>query len=54
MPCLEDGIALEAEPLVGQKTGMFIDQRPNDRIGALLRLLMAREPAPEPDAAETG
>jgi 23S rRNA (cytosine1962-C5)-methyltransferase len=27
--CLEDGIALEAEPLVGQKTGMFLDQRPS-------------------------
>jgi 23S rRNA (cytosine1962-C5)-methyltransferase len=36
--CLEDGIRLEAEPLVGQKTGLFLDQRPNRmRIGALAR-----------------
>jgi 23S rRNA (cytosine1962-C5)-methyltransferase len=28
-PCLEDGIALAVEPLVGQKTGMFLDQRPS-------------------------
>lgn len=38
VPCLEDGIALEAEPLVGQKTGMFVDQRPNRiRVGELAR-----------------
>ncbi len=36
--CLEDGIALEVEPLSGQKTGMFIDQRENRvRFGALAR-----------------
>ena len=28
-PCLENGIELEVEPLSGQKTGMFIDQREN-------------------------
>jgi 23S rRNA (cytosine1962-C5)-methyltransferase len=34
--CLEDGIALEVELLVGQKTGMFIDQRPaRMRVGQL-------------------
>jgi 23S rRNA (cytosine1962-C5)-methyltransferase len=27
--CLEDGIKLEVEPLGGQKTGMFLDQREN-------------------------
>lgn len=36
--CLEDGLALEVEPLAGQKTGMFIDQRDNRiRVGALAR-----------------
>jgi 23S rRNA (cytosine1962-C5)-methyltransferase len=36
--CLEDGIRLEVEPLSGQKTGMFIDQRENRmRVGALAR-----------------
>jgi 23S rRNA (cytosine1962-C5)-methyltransferase len=36
--CLEDGIRLEAEPLVGQKTGMFLDQRENRiRVGQLAR-----------------
>jgi 23S rRNA (cytosine1962-C5)-methyltransferase len=35
---LEDGIALEVEPLSGQKTGMFIDQRETRaRVGALAR-----------------
>jgi 23S rRNA (cytosine1962-C5)-methyltransferase len=35
---LEDGIALEIEPLSGQKTGMFIDQRETRaRVGALAR-----------------
>jgi 23S rRNA (cytosine1962-C5)-methyltransferase len=29
--CLENGIALEVEPLGGQKTGMFLDQRDNRR-----------------------
>lgn len=29
--CRENGIALEVEPLVGQKTGMFLDQRENRR-----------------------
>ena len=34
--CLEDGLRFEAEPLVGQKTGMFLDQRPNRmRVGQL-------------------
>ncbi len=38
IPCLEDGIKLEAEPLVGQKTGLFLDQRPNRiRVGQLAR-----------------
>jgi 23S rRNA (cytosine1962-C5)-methyltransferase len=38
VPVLEDGIALEVEPLVGQKTGMFIDQRETRaRVGALAR-----------------
>lgn len=27
VPCLEDGLALGAEPLAGQKTGLFLDQR---------------------------
>ncbi|MCG5055585.1 MAG: class I SAM-dependent rRNA methyltransferase [Myxococcales bacterium] len=36
--CREDGIALEVEPLVGQKTGMFIDQRPaRQRVGQWAR-----------------
>lgn len=36
VPCLEDGVQLEVEPLVGQKTGMFLDQRDNRiRVGAL-------------------
>ena len=35
---LEDGIRLEIEPLVGQKTGMFIDQRETRmRVGTLAR-----------------
>jgi 23S rRNA (cytosine1962-C5)-methyltransferase len=35
---LEDGISLEVEPLSGQKTGMFIDQRETRaRVGALAR-----------------
>jgi len=35
---VEDGIALEVEPLSGQKTGMFIDQRETRaRVGALAR-----------------
>jgi 23S rRNA (cytosine1962-C5)-methyltransferase len=35
---LEDGIHLEVEPLSGQKTGMFIDQRETRaRVGALAR-----------------
>jgi 23S rRNA (cytosine1962-C5)-methyltransferase len=34
--CLEDGLRFEAEPLAGQKTGMFLDQRPNRiRVGQL-------------------
>ncbi len=36
VPCLEDGLRFEAEPLAGQKTGMFLDQRPNRmRVGQL-------------------
>src|SRR3569623_326227 len=36
--CLEDGIELEVEPLGGQKTGMFLDQRENRaRVGQLAR-----------------
>jgi len=36
--CLEDGIKLEVEPLGGQKTGMFLDQRENRaRVGQLAR-----------------
>jgi 23S rRNA (cytosine1962-C5)-methyltransferase len=36
--CREDGIALEVEPLSGQKTGMFLDQRGNRiRVGQLAR-----------------
>jgi 23S rRNA (cytosine1962-C5)-methyltransferase len=31
VPCHEDGIRLEAEPLAGQKTGLFLDQRPSRR-----------------------
>ncbi len=35
---VEDGIALEVEPLSGQKTGMFIDQRETRaRVGALAK-----------------
>ena len=38
VPVLEDGIALEVEPLAGQKTGMFIDQRETRaRVGALAK-----------------
>lgn len=38
VPALEDGIALEVEPLSGQKTGMFIDQRETRaRVGTLAR-----------------
>jgi 23S rRNA (cytosine1962-C5)-methyltransferase len=38
VPCLEDGIRLEAEPLHGQKTGLFLDQRPSRvRVGQLVR-----------------
>lgn len=36
--CREDDLALEVEPLGGQKTGMFIDQRENRRrVGELAR-----------------
>jgi 23S rRNA (cytosine1962-C5)-methyltransferase len=35
--CLEDGIRLEAEPLAGQKTGLFLDQRPSRmRVGQMV------------------
>lgn len=38
VPCLEDGLRLEVEPLAGQKTGMFIDQRETRmRVGQLAR-----------------
>lgn len=38
VPCLEDGIRLEAEPLQGQKTGLFLDQRPSrTRVGQMVR-----------------
>ncbi len=40
VPCLEDGIRLEAEPLQGQKTGLFLDQRPSRvRVGQLVRAM---------------
>jgi 23S rRNA (cytosine1962-C5)-methyltransferase len=36
--CREDGLEIEAEPLAGQKTGLYLDQRPNRiRVGALAR-----------------
>jgi 23S rRNA (cytosine1962-C5)-methyltransferase len=36
--CLEDGLTLSVEPLGGQKTGMFVDQRDNRiRVGQLAR-----------------
>jgi len=35
--CLEDDIHLEAEPLQGQKTGLFLDQRPSRmRVGQMV------------------
>jgi 23S rRNA (cytosine1962-C5)-methyltransferase len=35
--CLEDGIRLEVEPLQGQKTGLFLDQRPSRmRVGRIV------------------
>jgi 23S rRNA (cytosine1962-C5)-methyltransferase len=38
VPCRERGLALEIEPLVGQKTGWFLDQRDNRAtVGALAR-----------------
>jgi 23S rRNA (cytosine1962-C5)-methyltransferase len=37
VPCQEDGIRLEAEPLGGQKTGLFLDQRPSRvRVGQMV------------------
>lgn len=37
VPCQEDGIRLEAEPLAGQKTGLFLDQRPSRvRVGQMV------------------
>jgi 23S rRNA (cytosine1962-C5)-methyltransferase len=37
VPCQEDGIRIEAEPLAGQKTGLFLDQRPSrTRVGQLV------------------
>jgi 23S rRNA (cytosine1962-C5)-methyltransferase len=36
--CLEDDLRLQVEPLTGQKTGMFLDQRPSRmRVGQLAR-----------------
>jgi 23S rRNA (cytosine1962-C5)-methyltransferase len=36
--CVEDGIRLDVEPLHGQKTGMYVDQRENRiRVGSLSR-----------------
>jgi 23S rRNA (cytosine1962-C5)-methyltransferase len=38
VPCLEDAIRLDVEPLVGQKTGLFLDQRPSRmRVGQMVR-----------------
>ncbi len=38
VPCQEDGIRLEAEPLAGQKTGLFLDQRPSRmRVGQMVK-----------------
>jgi len=38
VPCVENGVKLEIEPLSGQKTGAFLDQRENRaRIGSLAR-----------------
>ncbi len=38
VPCTEDGLKMEVEPLGGQKTGLFLDQRANRiRIGQLSR-----------------
>ena len=35
--CQEDGILIEAEPLQGQKTGLFLDQRPSRvRVGQMV------------------
>ena len=43
VPCLEDGIRLLAEPLQGQKTGLFLDQRPSRmRVGQLVRAMPQR------------
>jgi 23S rRNA (cytosine1962-C5)-methyltransferase len=38
VPCRENGVALEVEPLVGQKTGWYLDQRENRAyVGGLAR-----------------
>jgi 23S rRNA (cytosine1962-C5)-methyltransferase len=38
VPCVEDGLKFETEPLAGQKTGLFLDQRPSRiRVGTLAR-----------------
>ncbi|HEY5281583.1 MAG TPA: class I SAM-dependent rRNA methyltransferase [Polyangia bacterium] len=38
--CLEDGIQLAVEPLQGQKTGLFLDQRPSRiRVGQIVRAM---------------
>ena len=39
VPCRENGIALEVEPLAGQKTGWYLDQRENRAaVGKLARV----------------
>lgn len=41
--CLEDGIHLQADPLQGQKTGLFLDQRPSRvRVGQLIAAAPAK------------
>jgi 23S rRNA (cytosine1962-C5)-methyltransferase len=43
VPCEEDGIRLEAEPLAGQKTGLFLDQRPSRvRVGQMVAAVPSR------------
>ncbi len=43
VPCSEDGIQLLAEPLQGQKTGLFLDQRPSRvRVGQIVRAVPER------------
>jgi 23S rRNA (cytosine1962-C5)-methyltransferase len=43
VPCCEDGIRLEVEPLGGQKTGLFLDQRPSrGRVGEIVRAVPSK------------